>query len=49
MKKQVQRFRVYAFDDENRVIGEVTGDGITWGVHLANTRARVVRVQQPAR
>ncbi|WP_323769810.1 CTQ-dependent glycine oxidase GoxA [Antarctobacter sp.] len=39
IKKQVQRFRVYAFDADNRVIGEITGDGITWGVHLANTKA----------
>ena len=39
IKKQVQRFRVYAFDAEDRVIGEVTGDGVTWGVHLANTKA----------
>ncbi|MEL7115879.1 MAG: LodA/GoxA family CTQ-dependent oxidase, partial [Pseudomonadota bacterium] len=39
IKKQVQRFRVYAFDAEDRIIGEVTGDGITWGVHLANTKA----------
>ena len=39
IKKQVQRFRVYAFDADNQVIGEVIGDGITWGVHLANTKA----------
>ncbi len=39
IKKQVQRFRVYAFDAEDRIIGEVTGDGITWGAHLANTKA----------
>jgi len=39
VKKQVQRFRVYAFDSEDQIIGEVTGDDITWGVHLANTKA----------
>ena len=41
IKKQVQRFRVYAFDDQDRVIGEVAGDGasVQWGVHLANTKA----------
>lgn len=39
IKKQAQRFRVYSFDAEDRLIGEVTGDGITWGVHLANTKA----------
>lgn len=41
IKKQVQRFRVYAFDDQDRVIGEVTaGDAaIEWSVHVANTKA----------
>jgi hypothetical protein len=41
IKKQVQRFRIYAFDKENRVIGEITSDdhSIDWGVHLANTKA----------
>ena len=39
IKKQVQRFRLYAFDADNNIIGEVTGDAITWGVHLANTKA----------
>lgn len=41
VKKQVQRFRVYAFDDRDRVIGEVTAADaeIAWHVHLANTKA----------
>lgn len=41
LKKQVQRFRVYAFDDEDRVIGEVTAADATieWDVHVANTKA----------
>ncbi len=41
LKKQVQRFRVYAFDDRDRVIGEVTADDavIDWNVHLANSKA----------
>jgi hypothetical protein len=41
LKKQVQRFRVYAFDDQDRVIGEVQDAGaeISWRVHLANTKA----------
>ena len=42
LKKQAQRFRVYAFDDQDRVIGEVTQSStssITWGCHLANTKA----------
>lgn len=41
IKKQVQRFRIYAFDDQNRVIGEITGNDATinWQVHVANTKA----------
>ena len=41
LKKQVQRFRVYAFDEQNRVIGEITQDQakVEWRVHLANTKA----------
>lgn len=41
IKKQVQRFRVFAFDAENRVIGELTDADakIDWRVHVANTKA----------
>jgi hypothetical protein len=41
IKKQVQRFRIYAFDKDENVVGEITADNaeITWGVHLANTKA----------
>ena len=41
IKKQAQRFRVFAFDDQNRVIGEIKGKNtkIEWSVHLANTKA----------
>lgn len=41
LKKQVQRFRVYAFDDQGRVIREVTSANATiaWDVHVANTKA----------
>ncbi len=41
IKKQVQRFRIYAFDQENRVIGEITSDDadISWNARLANTKA----------
>ena len=41
IKKQVQRFRIYAFDDQGQVIKEVTAaDGkIEWCVHVANTKA----------
>ena len=41
IKKQVQRFRIYAYDKDNHIIGEITADDaeITWGAHLANTKA----------
>ena len=41
IKKQVQRFRIYAFDDRGRVIQEVTAADATieWRVHVANTKA----------
>ncbi len=41
VKKQAQRFRVYAFDDKGRVIKEVTNADATieWRVGLANAKA----------
>lgn len=41
IKKQVQRFRVYAFDDQGRVIREVLAAEarVEWRVHVANTKA----------
>lgn len=41
IKKQVQRFRIYAFDSEGRVISELTDKTakIEWRVHVANTKA----------
>lgn len=41
IKKQAQRFRLYAFDKNNRIIGELTNRNsqIFWNVHLANTKA----------
>ncbi|UUX48372.1 CTQ-dependent glycine oxidase GoxA [Nisaea acidiphila] len=41
IKKQVQRFRVYAFDSQDRVIGELKdGDAtISWSAHLVNAKA----------
>lgn len=42
IKKQAQRFRVYAFDDQDRVIKEIKDEPrvtIEWSVHLANTKA----------
>src|SRR5690606_21880351 len=41
IKKQAQRFRIYAFDNKGRVIREVTqgNDKITWSVKVANTKA----------
>jgi len=41
VKKQVQRFRIYAFDEQGRVIRELTAADakIEWRVHVANTKA----------
>lgn len=41
VKKQAQRFRIYAFDRRGRVIGEITSKTaeIAWTVHVANTKA----------
>lgn len=41
IKKQVQRFRIFAFDDQGRVIQELTAAdaSIEWRVHVANTKA----------
>jgi hypothetical protein len=41
IKKQVQRFRIYAFNKAGEVIREITAaDGtIEWTVHVANTKA----------
>lgn len=41
VKKQVQRFRIFAFDEQDRVIGELTARQaeIEWDVHVANTKA----------
>lgn len=49
IKKQAQRFRVYAFDKDDRVIGEITAEraDIRWTVQLANTKAAWYRVANP--
>lgn len=40
IKKQVQRFRVYGYDDQGRVVRELgAADGLRWTVHVANTKA----------
>ncbi len=41
IKKQVQRFRIYAFDEQGRVVGELTSAEATiaWRVRVANTKA----------
>ncbi|EDP63893.1 hypothetical protein BAL199_14697 [alpha proteobacterium BAL199] len=41
IKKQAQRFRIYAYDDQDRVVGELTSKEATvsWRVHVANTKA----------
>ena len=40
IKKQVQRFRVYGFDEQGRVVRELTAEDaeITWSVRVANTK-----------
>ena len=47
LKRQAARFRLFAYDKNDRLIGEVTaktGD-ITWKVHLRNTKAAGHRVE----
>jgi len=40
VKKQVQRFRVYGFDDQGRVVRELgPADNVRWTVHVANSKA----------
>lgn len=40
IKKQVQRFRVYGYDDQGRVVRELgASDGVRWTVHVANSKA----------
>lgn len=41
IKKQAQRFRIYGYDDQGRVVREITAekDEIEWAVHVANTKA----------
>lgn len=40
-KKQVPRFRIYAFDENDKPLGELTADDATieWRVHIANRKA----------
>ncbi|MEM1119416.1 MAG: CTQ-dependent glycine oxidase GoxA [Bacteroidota bacterium] len=49
IKKQAQRFRVYAFDEQGRVIREIKSnqDTITWKVQLANTKAAWYEFNNP--
>jgi hypothetical protein len=41
LKRQGARFRLYAYDESDQLIGEITATDarITWKVHLANTKA----------
>ncbi|MEH2329957.1 LodA/GoxA family CTQ-dependent oxidase [Nostoc sp.] len=41
IKRQASRFRIYAYDDQNNVVQEITTEDadITWTVHLANKKA----------
>lgn len=49
VKKQVQRFRIYGFDSEGRVVSEITTDNaeIEWTVHVANTKAAWYQFSNP--
>lgn len=49
VKKQAQRFRIYAFDEEGRVIREINAkqDKITWTVQVANTKAAWYEFNNP--
>ena len=49
IKKQVQRFRIYAFNKNNQVIKEITeaDADIEWSVHLANTKASWYEFHNP--
>ena len=41
LKRQAARFRIYAYNKDHKVIGEITSDQaeIEWQVHVANTKA----------
>ncbi|KAI0825347.1 hypothetical protein BC628DRAFT_1410386 [Trametes gibbosa] len=42
IKRQAARFRVYAYDDEDKLLGEINssqGYKLTWSVHVANKKA----------
>ena len=41
LKRQGARFRLFSYDESDRLLGEVTANDaqITWKVHLANTKA----------
>src|SRR5580693_9772530 len=41
INRQAQRFRIYGYDKDGKVLGEITTDDaeITWTVHLANKKA----------
>ncbi|WP_420132242.1 CTQ-dependent glycine oxidase GoxA [Rhodopseudomonas sp.] len=39
IKKQVQRFRLFGYDDQGRVVREIDAASAKWTVHAANTKA----------
>ena len=46
IKRQAARFRLFGFDENDKLVGEVTfddADVITWTVHVANTKAAADR------
>ncbi len=39
LKRQVQRFRIYGYDDQGRVVREIDAtQGVRWHVHVANSK-----------
>lgn len=47
IKRQAARFRIYALDKNDNVLGEITADhaDITWAAHLANGKAAFLKFE----
>ncbi len=47
IKRQAARFRIYALDKDDKVLGEITSDfaDITWHAHLANRKAAFLKFE----
>ena len=48
VKRQTVRFRIYAYDANDKVVKELTSDdgSITWQVHLANRKSAADIISQ---